>query len=627
MGDFIWGFDGKPRSQEQIDQQNRLADALSQNQQPVNSWAQGLSNMINSFLGGFERGSAAKESDDNEEYSSNLIKGLLGSPEQSGAAPAPTSTQADTTPSPVQQIATNLAQPSPQNNSQPLTVGQAAGQGAKDLIAQHFVDQMRQAESGGDNNAKNPLSSATGPFQFTNGTWNGLMQQHPELGLTADGRTDPQQSEAAAKQLASDNIAYLLSKGVQNPTDGQAYLAHFAGAPTAANLIQASPNTPVSSIMSPQQIAANPFLRGMTAGGVQNWANTQMGATASAPPQQQAAQIPAQQTPSYQPPAGPSMGAVLNVLADPRANQQAKGIAGAMLQNQLQLQQVAQRYQMEQADPENVARRRYYDMETQALQQRMSAPAKQGPEYRLLSPQEKQTLGLPAVGNYQMDATGKVSAIGGGGVNVLPSAPAGYYYQPGPDGQATLQPVPGGPVDTANKNKSDSNTTTNDVLTRTASDLFGLLKSNPRLSAGALSIPLSYSPESSAAQLRRLNSTLGAIGSLSSLQQMRDQSPTGGALGNVTEKEEALLAQKFGTLDPNSSPDVYEKNARDYVKTLYQIVNGNEAGQSLFNKYFSEATHQSSQAAPQSGALPPSVSSIIDAAKPIAPGVTYRKGG
>lgn len=330
MADFIWGFGGEPLSQDQIAEQQRLADSLSQNQQPVNSWAQGASNVINALLGGFERGSAAKESENNERYSEGLIKGLMGSAGQSGSVPA----LADTAPSPGQQIATNLAQPSPQNNSQPLTVGQAAGQGAKDLITQHFVDQMRQVESGGNNNAKNPLSSATGPFQFTNGTWNGLMQQHPELGLTADGRTDPQQSEAAAKQLASDNIAYLLSKGVQNPTDGQAYLAHFAGAPTAANLIQASPNTPVSSIMSPQQIAANPFLRGMTAGGVQNWANTQMGATASAPPQQQAAQLPAQQTPPYQLPAGPSMGAVLNVLADPRANQQAKGIAGAILQNQ-----------------------------------------------------------------------------------------------------------------------------------------------------------------------------------------------------------------------------------------------------------------------------------------------------
>lgn len=432
MGDFIWGFDGKPRSQEQIDQQNRLADALSQNQQPVNSWTQGLSNMVNGLLSGFERGSAAKESDDNEEYSSNLIKGLLGSAEQSGAASA--SAQADTTPSPVQQIATNLSQP----NSQPLTVGQAAGQGAKDLIAQHFVDQMRQAESGGDNNAKNPLSSATGPFQFTNGTWNGLMQQHPELGLTADGRTDPQQSEAAAKQLASDNIAYLLSKGVQNPTDGQAYLAHFAGAPTAANLIQASPNTPVSSIMSPQQIAANPFLRGMTAGGVQNWANTQMGATASAPPQQQAVQIPAQQTPSYQLPAGPSMGAVLNVLADPRANQQAKGIAGAMLQNQLQLQQVAQRYQMEQADPENVARRRYYDAETQRITNQPQQ--QQGPEFNLLSPQQAQKMGLDPSKSYQMDGTGKITQIGNSGVNVtLNNGPTTSEFQKKSDDEAATR--------------------------------------------------------------------------------------------------------------------------------------------------------------------------------------------
>lgn len=620
MADFIWGANGEEVTPEEIAQRKQMAQSLlAQSQQrPANYWTQGLANMADALMGGFMQGRAMRAERANDDFNKDALASLLQKGNDSETGPAAPMARSiapiGEVDQPISPVAAALTNP------QTGEASPVAQNGASDLIAQGLLDHMRQAESGGDNTAKNPRSSATGAFQFTNPTWTGLMRQHPELGLTADGRTDPAQSETAAKQLASDNIAYMLAKGVQNPTQGQAYLAHFAGAPAATNIIQADPSAPASSILSPAQVAANPFLRGMTAGQVQDWAAQKMG---SSVPQ-------AQQTPAPQPSAGygapapvqsgPSMSALIGVLSDPRANQQTRGVASALLNNQLQLQQVQQRYQMEQADPENVARRRYYDMETQALQQRMNQPAKQGAEYRLLSPQEKQTLGLPVGGNYQMDATGKVSAIGGGGVNVLPAAPQGYYYQPGPDGQATLQPVPGGPVDTANKNKSDSNTTTNDVLTRTASDLFGLLKSNPRLSAGALSIPLAYSPESSAAQLRRLNSTLGAIGSLSSLQQMRDQSPTGGALGNVTEKEEALLARKFGTLDPNSSPDVYEKNARDYVKTLYQIVNGNEAGQSLFNKHFSESTPQSSQANP-------SVSGMINAAKPIAPGVSYRKGG
>lgn len=579
MADFIWGFGGEPLSQDQIAEQQRLADSLSQNQQPVNSWAQGASNVINALLGGFERGSAAKESENNERYSEGLIKGLMGSAGQSGSVPA----LADTAPSPGQQIATNLAQPSPQNNSQPLTVGQAAGQGAKDLITQHFVDQMRQVESGGNNNAKNPLSSATGPFQFTNGTWNGLMQQHPELGLTADGRTDPQQSEAAAKQLASDNIAYLLSKGVQNPTDGQAYLAHFAGAPTAANLIQASPNTPVSSIMSPQQIAANPFLRGMTAGGVQNWANTQMGATASAPPQQQAAQLPAQQTPPYQLPAGPSMGAVLNVLADPRANQQAKGIAGAILQNQLQLQQVAQRYQMEQADPENVARRRYYDAETQ----RITNQPQQQQGFTPISPDQAQNLKLDPTKSYQQGPDGKIYEIGSNGTGAANNAPS--VLTPDQVKAAGLDPnktwaighdgvpkaVGDSPAALAQKQDATQKGSQLAVqsLTDAANSALQIIDQHPSSTTGNIGhYTASWFPGSNAAQLRNYVETIKANGSYATMAQLKSQ---GVSLGQMSDADMRLAAAKAGAINPDAPPATLRKQINDYVTFVKGAYGGN----------------------------------------------------
>lgn len=575
MADFIWGFGGEPLSQDQIAEQQRLADSLSQNQQPVNSWAQGASNVINALLGGFERGSAAKESENNERYSEGLIKGLMGSADQSGAAP----TQDDTALSPAQQIALNLSQPQTSGASDAPVIQQAAAQDAKDLIAQHFVDQMRQVESGGNNNAKNPRSSATGPFQFTNGTWNGLMQQHPELGLTADGRTDPQQSEAAAKQLASDNIAYLLSKGVQNPTDGQAYLAHFAGAPTAANLIQANPNTPVSSIMSPQQIAANPFLRGMTAGGVQNWANNQMGATASAPPQQTVAQ----QAPSYQPPAAPSMGAVLNVLADPRANQQAKSIAGAMLQNQLQLQQVAQRYQMEQADPENVARRRYYDAETQRL---TNQPQKQQ-GYTLVSPQQAQQMGLDTTKAYQRGADGKIYEIGSNGTGATNNAPsvltpdqvkaarldANKTWALGHDG--IPRAVGDSPAALAQKQDATQKGSQLAVqsLTDAANSALQIIDQHPVATTGNIGhYAASWLPGSNAAQLRKYIETIKANGSYATMAQLKSQ---GVSLGQMSDADMRLAAAKAGAIDPDAPPATLRKQINDYVNSVKGAYGGN----------------------------------------------------
>lgn len=484
MANFLWGANGEEVTPDEIAQRHQMAQALLQQgqQTPAYNWAQGAANMLNSFMGGFMQGRAMKAERANDDYNQALVAGLNGDGSFGGRGTdvsnprvnASLGTDAamrlqgsgdqsdpfggsgtDVAHPVVQALIPSLAN-APQTPPNPVAAALANPQtgsassiaqtGGVDLTTQHFLDRMRQAESGGRDGATNPNSSATGAYQFTNPTWTALMHQHPDLGLTADGRTDPQQSQVAAKQLATDNIAYLLAKGIQNPTEGQTYLAHFAGAPTAANLIQASPDTPVSQVMSPQQIAANPFLRNMTAGQVQDWAAQKMGG--SVPSQAAAqntqysapvtAQMPDQPAPQMQ--SGPSMQALVSVLSDPRANSQTKGIASAMLNNQLQLQQVQQRYQMEQADPENVARRRYYDMETQALQQRMNAPAKQGPEYNLLSPQQAQQMGFDPSKSYQMDATGKITQIGNSGVNVtLNNGPTTSEFQKKSDDEAATR--------------------------------------------------------------------------------------------------------------------------------------------------------------------------------------------
>lgn len=480
MGNFIWGADGKEVTPEEIAQRQRMAQALLQQgqQTPAYNWAQGAANMFDSFMGGFMQGRAMKAERANDDYNEALTSALKGDGMFGGAGTSANNPQVNSSlgsdaamraqgdgdqSDPFGGSGTDVNHPLVQallpqggapassapfnsvaaalTNPQTGVASAGAQNGASDLLAQGLLEHIRQAESAGDNTAKNPRSSATGAFQFTNPTWTGLMRQHPELGLTADGRTDPAQSEAAAKQLASDNIAYMLSKGVQNPTQGQAYLAHFAGARGATNLIQADQNAPAASILSPAQVAANPFLRGMTAGQVQDWAAQKMGGSAP-----QAPQMPAPQPSpsSYGVPdpvqSGPSMSALIGVMSDPRANQQTRGVASALLNNKLQLQQVQQRYAMEQADPENVARRRYYDMETQALQQRMSQPAKQGPEYNLLSSQQAQQMGLDPSKSYQMDGTGKIMQIGNSGVNVtLNNGPTTSEFQKKSDDEAATR--------------------------------------------------------------------------------------------------------------------------------------------------------------------------------------------
>lgn len=130
---------------------------------------------------------------------------------------------------------------------------------------------IRSAESGGNDAAKNPKSSATGRYQFTAGTWATLQRNNPELGLTADGRLDPAQQEIAIRAFTEANADSL--RGADIPvTRGNLYAAHFLGIGDARRVLRAAPGARITDLLSPQVIQANPFLRNMRVEDFQAWA-------------------------------------------------------------------------------------------------------------------------------------------------------------------------------------------------------------------------------------------------------------------------------------------------------------------------------------------------------------------
>lgn len=139
-----------------------------------------------------------------------------------------------------------------------------------------YLANTRQAESGGNDAARNPNSSATGRYQFIDSTWQGLMNQYPQLGLTPEGRTDPAQQERAMRQFTADNARALQAAGIGvNP--GSLYAAHFLGAGGASNVLGLADNTPMVTAVSPEVISANPFLRNMTVGDFRAWSSEKGG--------------------------------------------------------------------------------------------------------------------------------------------------------------------------------------------------------------------------------------------------------------------------------------------------------------------------------------------------------------
>jgi len=143
------------------------------------------------------------------------------------------------------------------------------------------VDRILTVESGNNPNAKNPRSSATGAGQFLDATWLETIARHrPDLrGRNREEllalRNDPNLSREMTAAYANDNANMLRGAGF-DPTPENTYLAHFAGPRGALNVLQANPQMPVERILGPQAVAANPFLRGMTAGDLRKWAQNKM---------------------------------------------------------------------------------------------------------------------------------------------------------------------------------------------------------------------------------------------------------------------------------------------------------------------------------------------------------------
>lgn len=113
------------------------------------------------------------------------------------------------------------------------------GNAGSDTLTSDYYTRLAQAESGGNANAKNPDSSASGLYQFTNGTWRDMVRKYgAAAGITEDMKSNPQAQEYMVQKLTEENRSSLRSVLGREPTDGELYLAHFAGAGGAKKMLK-----------------------------------------------------------------------------------------------------------------------------------------------------------------------------------------------------------------------------------------------------------------------------------------------------------------------------------------------------------------------------------------------------
>ena len=139
-----------------------------------------------------------------------------------------------------------------------------------------YLARTMQIESGGDIYAKNPNSSAKGPFQFIDDT------------ARAYGLKDPfdlEESADAAARLARDNANILRNALGREPTAAELYLAHQQGG-TGAKKLLVNASKPATEVVGENAVRLNAGDSDMTAG---DFANLWMSKYDQTPEQQRSA--------------------------------------------------------------------------------------------------------------------------------------------------------------------------------------------------------------------------------------------------------------------------------------------------------------------------------------------------
>ena len=161
-------------------------------------------------------------------------------------------------------------------------------------------------------------------------------------------------------------------------------------------------------------------------------------------------------------------------------------------------------------------------------------------------------------------------AGGGGGFG---RAPMGYRYRQ--DG--TLEPIPGGPA--ADRTAATANRNAGRILSQMSQNrtvLTAIARARDYAhgfgSTGVIGNTLQGVPATNANALHNELQTIRANIGFDKLADMRANSPTGGALGNVSDRETALLQNVLGSLEQSQTQAQFLQHLGDLERTYRESM-------------------------------------------------------
>jgi hypothetical protein len=159
--------------------------------------------------------------------------------------------------------------------------------------------------------------------------------------------------------------------------------------------------------------------------------------------------------------------------------------------------------------------------------------------------------------------------------------PPGFQLKQTPEGAYVMEPIPGGPaareaekVARAEAEGTRQTAQSADIVTGDISRAIDLMNRAVLPTTGAIGGALSGVGGTAARDVAGLLDTIKANTAFDKLAEMRKASPTGAALGSVTERELALLAAVRGNLEQSQSDAQLRFNLARLNNTVLDIVHG-----------------------------------------------------
>lgn len=605
---------------DELTRKRQLANALlseAMGQRRIEHPLQGLAQMSQALIGGLQARKVDKaegiRAGKNAELSKMLLGGLMGGSSGYPSAPAPASggMAAPTAARPTMgDVASNRVAQAHDGDRAAYIRSGLVSRGLPEHIAQGFVMNM-QDESNlnpGINEANPIVPGSRGGFGLNQ--WTGPRRRAYEAFAAERGTPlddiDTQldftmmelqgpESRAAQSILAAEDAGSAAAAIVNNflrPAEQhrasreKRYLSSAGATPTALapisvsggqndpQALAAALGAPAPQLASPQTIQDRPVQTAQANGGF--------------PMQEMAGRNP-QALPGINP-------ALIEALSSPYADDNTKRLGQALLGQQMGQQEAAQ----ERMRAEQEARLQ--------MQQRMQAAEAAGVDPRFIGDDEIWKAGVgqqfredpTSVQEYeyyaqQARAAGQepvpysqfqVDQKRAGATTIdTGTIPQGYQAVRDEAGRVVrYEPIPGGPADTSATDAAalEGREVSTGIITNAAARAREALRAPGLPSTGTVGSVLAGLPETNAAELRRQVEVLQANAKIENLQAMRAASPTGGALGAVSDKENAMLSAKSGALDPNSP--TFERDLDDYERTLLRIVHGPKVGDAIFEQ-------------------------------------------